>query len=569
MKKSIQKYTRKLASLALVLALFTGCSEYFENPLKDKETGEDINLLLVDFNFFTTRMTFKFFDAKDSSVITLPAEIQFSGKNGDDIVTFSGEKKTVHETTQGQLELTIDPNVEFSASAPLEIAVSVEVAGYQPFYKGYHFSNMGKKTFEIFLVNTADQEETDLEGGMDVTDGDTVIVFNIPPGENVFEPFSKKQSHLKSVVTEEKTYRVNFSVPFADFLQLKDASGNFFFENYNQMVQAYYNDPSNFASFTVSKYADYAPGVDVIYHEGLFISVLFRKLETGTLTSFKVLGKEVADLNGVVITSYATYTGETVPDLFGFVDFSQENGAWYFNEPYPDTISYPTLNIGYTLAQAEDEGLCETGSNITFSSTVKSSFSFDADVYDMEGNLVNTINFKGNFPETFTVENAPSKAVKLVFRNNNPSFRPLPDLEIKNFCSGDYTINVAPTDDYEQYQIVLKAICPDNPAVAVAPTYSGEIKIKGSNNPWQGVDMIGGKVDLLGKPGQEYELRLLWENEWEYSAYSTFFNAADGSYSGENYPKTKIVSSYIENGDRIRVNVEKEFNQNVCDDLGW
>lgn len=559
MKKSINNSINKTASLALILTLLSGCSDYFDNPLKDDETGEDINVLIVDFNFFTTRMTFKLFDAKDGSAITSPARLQFSGKNGDDIVTFAGEKKPAHTTSQGQLELTVDPNVSFSASAPFEFALNVEVAGYNTLDKGYHISSEGKKTYELYMVKTADEEDTDLDGEIDINDGDTTIVFNLPPNGNI----------VKSVVAEEKPFRVNFKIPFSDFLKLKDANGNFFFENYTEMKEAYESNPSGFASFSVSKYSGYGPGADVIYYDGMFLSVLFQKLETGTLTSFKVLGREVADLNGVVITSYATYTGENIPDLFGFVDFDREDGAWYFNEPYPDTTIYATLNISYTLAQAENEGLCETGSSIAFSSNVISSFSFDADVYDMDGNLINTINFKGNFPETFTVENAPSEAVKLVFRDNNPSFAPLPDLEIENFCSGNYNVSVTPANGYEQYQIVLKALCPDNPTVAVAPTYSGEIKIKGSSDPWQGVDMVGGKVDLLGKPDTEYELRLLWEEDWEYSTYSTFFNAADGSYAGEDYPKTVIESAYMENGARIRINVEKEFEQNICDDLGW
>ena len=118
---------------------------------------------------------------------------------------------------------------------------------------------------------------------------------------------------------------------------------------------------------------------------------------------------------------------------------------------------------------------------------------------------------------------------------------------------------------YQEYQIVLKAFCPDNPLIAVAPTYSGEIKMKNSDLPWQGVDMIGGVVDLLGEPNQEYQLRLLWEDAWEYSTYFTEFDE-NGNYVHET--DSRITTEIMEDG-RMRVNVEKTFSQNVCDDLGW
>jgi hypothetical protein len=554
MINSIKKYMEKTAATVLVIALLAGCSGMLENPLKDKESGEDINLLLLDFNFFTTRMTFKLLDAKDSSAITLPAVVSFSGNNGNDIVTFAGDKKPTHSTTQGQLELTIDPNVDISESSPFEFAISAEVNGYNPLLKGIRFTSEGKKTIELYLVKPSYGDQTDLEGDIEIIDGDTSIVFSVLP------------SALKSATVEEKPYKINYSITINDILKFKDAGGNFLFSSSAEVMEAYNSDPNNFVTLSVNMITDYAPGIDVIDDSGELKSVLFRKLETGKLTKITITGKQVASLNGGVITSTCTYLEDDVPDVFGFAEFNISKGAW---DIIGNSTVYESTAFEYTLVKASLESLCATGSSITFSSPGISSFSIDADVYDGDGTQINTINFKGNFPETFVVENAPSEAVTLVFRNNNPSFAAIPNLEIDNFCSGSYNITITPTTGYDEYQIVLKAICPDNPTVAIAPTYSAEIKIKGSDDPWQGVDMTGGIVDLLGKSGQEYELRLLWEDEFEYSTYSTYFNEADGSYTGGAYPKTKIVSGYIEDGRRIRVNVEKQFNQNVCDDLGW
>ena len=53
----IQKNISKVAAAILlaVVLLFPSCDGMMDNPLKDKETGEDINLLLIDFNFFKTQ----------------------------------------------------------------------------------------------------------------------------------------------------------------------------------------------------------------------------------------------------------------------------------------------------------------------------------------------------------------------------------------------------------------------------------------------------------------------------------------------------------------------------------
>ncbi len=542
----------KTAIFALTFLIFAGCSGYLENPMKDNETGEDINLLILDFNFFTTRMTFKFFDAKDSSVITLPANVKFSGANGNDIVTFAGEKNDSHSTMQGQLELTIDPNVEFSAANPFEFAIDIKVNGYNEFQKGFQIVSEGKKTYELYLSKPAD-DNTDLEGNVD--EGDSSIVFILPPTE------------LLKSATVAKPYEVHYKIAKSDFLLLKNTSGELIFNSIEELNAVY--GTSGFAILSMNIVDDFAPGVDMVYYGGELVPLLFHKLEQGELVSFTVNGETVGDLNGITIKSYSVYTGAPVPDLFGFADFNSTEGGWFYHEPDADSAFYQSLDISYTVAEASTETLCETGSSITFSSSVISSFSIDADVYDENGTLINTINFKGNFPETFTVENAPSRAVKLVFRDNNTSFQAIPDLEIANLCTGSYNVTVQPEAGYEEYQIVLKAICPDNPTVAIAPSYSAEIRIKNSGDLWQGVDMTGGKVDMLGKPNQEYELRLLWKEEWEYSTYSTIFNATDGSYEGDAYPETVIESGYIENGARIRINVEKEFNQNVCDDMGW
>lgn len=532
----------------IAIATLSGCSSYLDNPLKDKETGEDINLLVLDFNFFDTRISVKLTDAKTGSLITSPATVQFTGENGNDIVTFSGEKRPEYLTSQGQLEVTVDPNVSISENSPLAFAVNVQIEGYNNVSKGFQFQTEGKKTIEIELSKNEDEQETEYGGDIGFGDGDTSLVI------------SGFSSQLKSAQANELLFRIQYEISISSFLKFRDVNGNLLFASSEELMAAYNADQANFLKLTVNKFSDYKPETNTLDINGQPKPALFQKLETGRLTKLVVAGTEVANLNGGTILSRCIYTATPAADLFGFAVFSADR--WHITGT--DT-TYADLNFSYTVAKASTEPLCPTGSQITFRSDAISSFSIDADVYDSENNLLTTVSFKGSFPETFSVENTPQKAVKLVFRNNNPAFQEIPPLEISDFCSGNYEVKVIPNNGFAEYQIVLKAFCPDNPTFAVAPTYSGEYKIKNSDNPWQGADMTGGVVDLLGLPGQEYEYRLLWENEWEYSTLVTEFDE-NGNYLHSS--GSEIYSERMNDG-RIRIYIEHNFSQNVCDDLGW
>ena len=550
MNNPLKYNTMKRLFFILMIALFSGCAEYLDNPLKDKETGDDINLLLIDFNFFNTRISVKLIDVSSGSLIDKPATVRFTGENGKDIVTFAGEKRPEFNVTNGQLEVTVDPNFSISENSPFRFAVSVSADGYNSLSKGFILQSEGKKTIELKLSNIDDESESEYGGeGPGFGDGDTSIVIT-----------GKRADMLKSAQENTQPYNIEYEISISSFLKFKDETGKLLFTSNEELMDAYNADPSAFLKLKVSTFRDYEPGTDVVEIDGQSVNVLFHQLETGRLTELRVADKKVADLNGGVIQSRCIYSGMPAPDLFGFAEFSSDR--WRFTGT--ETI-YNQLNFSYAIAKASTEELCASGSKITFTSNVISSFSLDADVFDVNDNLLTYIHFKGSFPETFTVENTPNQPVKIVFRNNNPSFQSIPPVEISNFCAGSYQVNVQPATGYKEYQIVLRAFCRDNPTIAFAPTYSGEYKIKSSDDVWQGADMKGGVVDLLGLPGQEYEYRLLWENSWEYSTLITEFDEK-GDY---RHPSgSKIRSEQMSDG-RIRIFMEHTFNQNICDDLGW
>lgn len=549
MKREVIQIVNKFLALFLLTILFSGCSGIFDNPLKDKDTGEDIHLLVLDFNFFDTRIAVKLLDATTGEMIQAKASVNFSGINSNDVVTFAGKRKKDFITTQGQIEVAVDPNVSITESSPFQFSISVDADGYHRISKSFQLKSDGKKTVEIHLSGIQDEKELEIGGNLETGNGDTTFVF-----------FARNDGDVKSATDDTPVHEVNYSITLNDFLKFKGAGGNVIFQSKQELLDAYNANPESFIVLSINKYTQFSPEIDMVNMDGGVVPALFHKLETGRFVGLKVSGNPVTDLNGGVITSQCTYSGDPAPDLFGFAEFV--NSSWTI---LGADVVYTQLSFSYTVVEVSEEALCSTGSSITFRSNVVSSFSIDADIYDSNDNLLTTTNFKGNFPETFTVENTPNRAVKVVFRNNNPAFQPIAPLLISNFCSGSHEVNVLPAAGYQQYQIVLKAFCPDNATIAIAPTYSGEFKIKGSSSPWQGVDLVGGVVDLLGLPDQEYELRMLWENDWEYTSLATKFDS-NGNYL---HPYgSKVTSMRLPDG-RIRINIEHTYSQSVCSDMGW
>jgi hypothetical protein len=487
-------------------------------------------------------MTYKIIDVTNDEQITENARIWFTGANASDIVTFAGEKEPEHLTSQGQLELTADPYVEFSEHSPLDFTVHVEVEGYQSFAQNIQINTDGKKTFELYLSPDAGGNEEVINGE---DDGDSFI----------FSVFDATKS-----ASVEKNYKVNYSILKEDLINFTDANGKKLFGSVDEMMTAYQNNPSGFLQLTLDIKTGFPATTEKVLQNGTSKVALFQKLEIGNLERLTVDGRTVKDLNGGKITQTCTYTGATTPDLFGFALIS--NDVWNISA---DPVDHYNLGISYLLVGASVDDICGIGATITFNSNSKTSFSIDADIYNTGGNLVKTTNFKGTFPESITLENVPNTAATIIFRDNNPAFKAINSLVVDNLCTGTYNVDVEAEDGYVEYLVVLKAYCSDEPTIALAPTYSAEMRIKNSNDPWQGIDMKGGVVDVLAKENEDYDIRFLWKDNWENDEFSTEFDA-NGNYL--NTSSSKITSEYIDDG-RIKILIEHLFDQDVCDDLNW
>jgi len=541
--KNVKQNINKIILSLFVITMVTACSEMLDNPAIDKETGEDVNFLIVDFNFFSTRATFKLIDISDNSAIMKSARIWFTGPNANDIVDFAGLKNEEYTIKEGKVELTFDPNVEVSESSPLQFSVHVEIDGYETFAQGIQINNEGKKTFELKMSKVTSTDDV-LTGAEDPND-DGSYIFTVNMG-------------TKSATTQP--YQIYYSIKKSDLIKCKDFYGREMFESIEEADLAYESDPDNFIKLVIGKNTDFPQVIDRIKTNNSSQLLAFQKLETGIFEALVISGRSITDLNGGSIQQYSNYIDSPTPDIFGFAEFTED--SWSF---YGTNQTYYTLDFSYILASASTETLCTSGSSIQFTSNMVSCFSIDAVFYNTAGHEILTENFTGCFPKTINLENVPSGSATVVFRNINPAFQQIPDLSISDLCSGDYEVEVLPNSGYEGYQIVLKALCPENTAVAFAPTYSAEYRIKDSDDKWQGMEMVGGIADIMAVPNKTYELRLLWDDEWETTDFSTTFDEF-GNYidlTGSNV-KTEVLDD-----GRIRLKIEHTFEQSICDKMGW
>jgi hypothetical protein len=126
--------------LAIFILSFSACEDLFHDPTKDKDTGEDVTLLLLDRNFIKTKLQVWFVDARTGEQIEDEyIELQIWGDNADRLITFSGEKPDAFSTEIGFLELGYDPNFPVSKEDPLSITIMAAgpLAISAPLYLSY------------------------------------------------------------------------------------------------------------------------------------------------------------------------------------------------------------------------------------------------------------------------------------------------------------------------------------------------------------------------------------------------------------------------------------------------
>ena len=91
MKKIIIYPIVALFLLAASVFTFVSCEDFLADPLVDKDTGEDLTMLLVDMNFIKTKLAIYLEDYDTGEAIEGPEiEIFIGGESASNLINFAG-----------------------------------------------------------------------------------------------------------------------------------------------------------------------------------------------------------------------------------------------------------------------------------------------------------------------------------------------------------------------------------------------------------------------------------------------------------------------------------------------
>lgn len=137
---------KKIVNFSIILLTFgvlmvqMGCNDEW-NPLVDNETGEDIDLFILDPNFYNTTLFFTFVDSETGELLTGKNVVfQLTGDKSGDIVDIAGTKGTEYSTKEGVMMLALDPNIKLSESNSLNLNINAYTDDVQYFSYGDEIS---------------------------------------------------------------------------------------------------------------------------------------------------------------------------------------------------------------------------------------------------------------------------------------------------------------------------------------------------------------------------------------------------------------------------------------------
>lgn len=156
MKSKIKYRNLAFAGILVLVTFLTGCKDMFKDPLTDKETGDEITLLLMDRNFIDTKLVVHLQDAEtlepidDEQIL-----IQFEGDDAANLITFGGNKQTTYDTRTGFVEVGYDPNKPVNTQEPLELTIVAGSNNYisAPLFVSY--TSVGIKDLVIRLYRNS------------------------------------------------------------------------------------------------------------------------------------------------------------------------------------------------------------------------------------------------------------------------------------------------------------------------------------------------------------------------------------------------------------------------------
>lgn len=163
MKTKILKRTIGISLILTLMLIGNSCSDLFQNPMKDKKTGNSVTALLIDLNFFEVKFKIHVIDAETEEYVEgTDLNIFISGNSASNVIDFNGEKKSSYTTSSGYLELTYDPNVEVSASNPIKLEVQATSDTYFSFPTEVNISEKGNEDIFVYVFKVTNDKSVSI-----------------------------------------------------------------------------------------------------------------------------------------------------------------------------------------------------------------------------------------------------------------------------------------------------------------------------------------------------------------------------------------------------------------------
>jgi len=153
MKKIIIYPVVAVFLIAASIFTFLSCEDMFTDPLVDKETGDEMTMLIVDMNFIKTKIAIYLEDIDTGETIEGDEiEIFLGGDNVTNIIDFAGEKPSEIKTSSGFIELGYDPNFDVTKDTPLELTLTAVGENYISLPDFYSYTTEGVKNIIVKLI---------------------------------------------------------------------------------------------------------------------------------------------------------------------------------------------------------------------------------------------------------------------------------------------------------------------------------------------------------------------------------------------------------------------------------
>lgn len=464
-----------VALLFAILFTTNSCSDIFDNPMKDKETGDDLTLLIIDPNVFDTKITVHLVDTVGNNMDGIEVFVAFAGEKASNIVSTKGEKHEYFSTKDGALEVGIDPNIDISATNPFAFTVLVALKDRS----WYAFPK------DVELIQ---------KGNVDIIV--EMIPFNMVE-MNASNEF--KSANLSPLAPGNEP----FNIKFAD--QLISSSNGWAISN---LGSTYYSGKAQYYSYfypTATKNGkltstDLSIDPKLIDNYGIIVSYSGIKLWRGI------------NFENEQAINYTVYTGP-----YRFVSLFGDN---YYSGITRKNIT--KCEGGINIQVEEKYGQTGTAKFNYTLSIKKRDYSASDDSYRTEKVLEGKIG-SSSMPYTvntgtFYYPNNLSDALAAIFYDKYDENKLTLTLtgdgqydlepsqfEISNFCGQTYTVKAVPKSGLKPYKIIASFSCINNP-VGVAPTISGKYREQGTTEPWTYFNFSGGSAILQLKPGKSYSI---------------------------------------------------------------